>query len=402
MPIQVKCANPECAKSLRVNDELAGKTIRCPACKTPVKVAGATPAMVAAAPKPAAKPTAPPPAPAAKKPAPIPAKTSPKPPPPDDEDVPTLEDFDDMPPAKSKVADKPAAKKSKQDDFDDFDDFDTFTDDPPKKGKVKKDDLDAPKKKGKKDDDYDDDYDAPKKKGKGKGKGKQDADLDDLPDTLWEDCDLFRHERLSTKCLFSIWKTKFTIFNADTEEQIGMAEEHLPTWKGWLRMFRVGPIKFANWLTVDMEIREDAKGPVLFYIRKLAAPMPWQLTSTLEILDFRKRRIGYFKTKLFSLTGGFWIYDDDDKQVAELKGKFSFTKPRMDFIDTEGEILGDVCMSIVDDKKKKKGFQIIWGNIPMVMTMKEHVEDHIPTKVLFLAATMATQIAQNASKATLG
>ena len=397
MPIQVKCANAECAKSLRVNDELAGKTIRCPACKTPVKVAGAAPAMVATAPKPAAKPTAAAPAPAAKKPAPVPAKTSPKPPP-DEEDVPTLEDFDDMPPAKSKVTSKPAAKKGGK-QKDDFDDFDTFTDDPPKKGKAKKGDYDEPKKKGKKDDDYDDDYDEPRKKGKGK---KKNDDLDDLPDTLWEDCDLFRHERLSTKCLFSIWKTKFTIFNADTEEKIGIAEEHLPTWKGWLRMFSLGPIRFANWLTVDVEIREDAKGPVLFYIRKLATPMPWQLSSTLEILDFRKRRIGYFKTKLFSLMGGFWIYDDDDKQVAELKGKFSFTKPRMDFLDVDGEHLGDICMSIVDDKKKKKGFKIIWGNIPMVMTMSEHIEDHIPTKVLFLAATMATQIAQSASKATIG
>ena len=395
MPILVKCANPDCAKSLRVKDELEGKTIRCPACKTPVQVSGtAAPAMVTTAAKPIAKAAAPPPTPA-KKPAPVPAKTSPKPPPPDDDDVPTLEDFDDLPPAKNngKVTNKPAPAKRPAED----EPFDDFTAEPPKKGKSKRDDLDAPKK-GKKDD-PDDDYDEPKKKGKGKKRG----DLADLPDTLWEDCDLFRHKRLATKGKFSLWKNSFRILNPDTEEEIGQAEENLPTWKGWLRMFRAGPIKFANWLTIDVEIREDPKGPVLFYIRKLANPMPWQLTSTLEILDFRKKRIGYFKTKLFSLTGGFWIYDDNDEQVAELKGKFSFTKPRLDFLDVEGELLGDICMSIVDDQgKKKKGFKIIWGNIPMVMTMKKHVRDHIPTKVLFLAATMATQLAYNSSRASIG
>ena len=372
MPIQVKCTNPDCAKALRVNDDLAGKTIRCPACKTPVKLPGAVaPAMAPA--------VAPVPVPAAKKPAPVPAKTSPKPPP--VEDVPTLEAFDDSPPAKAKLTNKPVrAKKPSEDE--NLDDFDNFTDARPKKGKAKKDDPDE-------------DYDEPRKKGKGK---KRDP-LDDLPDTLWEDCDLFRHERLSTKCKFSIWKSKFTILNPDTDEEVGLAEENLPTWKGWLRLFSLGPIRFANWFTVDMEIREEAGGPVLFTMRKLATPMPWQLTSTIEILDFRKRRIGYFKTKLFSLTGGFWLYDDEDKQVAELKGKFSFTKPRMDFLDAEGEHLGDICMSIVDDQgKKKKGFKIIWGAIPMVMTMNEDIRDHIPTKILFLAATMASQLATASSK----
>jgi hypothetical protein len=400
MPIQVRCTNAECAKSLRVNDELAGKTIRCPACKTAVKVSGAAvPATAPAAAKATTKPTsAPPPPPLAKKPAPapIPAKTSPKPPPKDE--VPTLDDFDDFddaPPAKAKITNKPApAKKSKNEEVDDF------TDEAAKKGKAKKDDLDAPKKGKAKDDEVDDDYDEPKK-GK-KGKSKKRDDLDDLPDTLWEDCDLFRHERLATKCKFSIWKTKFTILNPDTDEEIGLAEENLPTWKGWLRLFSLGPVRFANWLTIDLEIREDPKGPVLFTMRKLATPMPWQLTSTIEILDFRKRRIGYFKTKLFSLAGGFWLYDDDGKQVAELKGKFSFTKPRMDFYDVDGEHLGDICMSIVDDQgKKKKGFKVIWGAIPMVMTMKEEIRDHIPTKILFLAATMARQLATASNSASI-
>src|SRR5262245_9161534 len=90
MPIQVKCPNPSCGKSLRVNDELAGKTVRCPACKNALKLPAATPAPVPAA-QPAAKKAAPAPAAAARAPAPAPARekangTRPARPPADEED----------------------------------------------------------------------------------------------------------------------------------------------------------------------------------------------------------------------------------------------------------------------------------------------------------------------------
>jgi len=67
MPIKVQCA---CGKSFAAKDELAGKTVKCPACQQPLKIPGASPASAPA--KPAAKPAAAKPAakPAAAKPAP--------------------------------------------------------------------------------------------------------------------------------------------------------------------------------------------------------------------------------------------------------------------------------------------------------------------------------------------
>lgn len=38
MPILVTCGDSACRKSLRVKDELAGKTIKCPACQKPIRV----------------------------------------------------------------------------------------------------------------------------------------------------------------------------------------------------------------------------------------------------------------------------------------------------------------------------------------------------------------------------
>src|SRR5262245_60284402 len=39
MTIRLKCPNAKCQKVLVVKDELAGKRVRCPACKTSVSVA---------------------------------------------------------------------------------------------------------------------------------------------------------------------------------------------------------------------------------------------------------------------------------------------------------------------------------------------------------------------------
>src|SRR6476469_2018576 len=71
MPIKVQCT---CGKAFAAKDELAGKTVKCPACQQPLKVPGgsAAPAAKPAAAKPAsaqgAKPAAP-----ARAPAPSPA-----------------------------------------------------------------------------------------------------------------------------------------------------------------------------------------------------------------------------------------------------------------------------------------------------------------------------------------
>src|SRR5262245_34092160 len=43
MPVQVVCPNPQCRKSLMVKDELAGQTLRCPACKGTLSAPAAAP-----------------------------------------------------------------------------------------------------------------------------------------------------------------------------------------------------------------------------------------------------------------------------------------------------------------------------------------------------------------------
>jgi len=64
------------------------------------------------------------------------------------------------------------------------------------------------------------------------------------------------------------------------------------------------------------------------------------LRAKVNIIDGDGNHIGYFKSKLFSFGGGFYIYDRSDNQIGEVKGNwkgfnFKITTP-------EGRELGTV------------------------------------------------------------
>jgi hypothetical protein len=301
MPILVKCSSPGCGQALRVNEDLGGKKVRCPKCKTIFTL----PASAKAA---AAKGTPAKPAPAPRKPAR------------DDEDTPPIKAVKRAPAHEDEDDDRPAKK-------------------PVKKAKAK-----------------------------------------DVPSTLWEDCDLLRRDRLMSQVKFSLWGSRFLLYDGDTDEEVGLAAEMLPVWKGLLRPIRLGPVSFRDWMSVDVEVRESADGPVLFTIRKLASPMPWHLTSTIQVLDFRKRLVGYFKTKLFSFTGGFWLYDAGNEKVAELRGKLLPSSRHLDFLSADGHELG--CIT----SRKKGG---LFSTPCLMIDLTDEAREDMRTKVLLLAATMA-------------
>ena len=165
MSVQIAC--PKCQKKLKIEDNLLGKNIKCPACAAVFAVKAPASSTTAAAPPPARTDPEPP------------RKAAP--PPDDDEDEAprrpekaapkAMDDDEDDRPA------KPAAKKSRDDD-DDYDDR-------PKKSSAKKaqddDEDDRPKKAAAKKGRDDDDDDRPKKSAAKKGRDWGDDDDDDRP-----------------------------------------------------------------------------------------------------------------------------------------------------------------------------------------------------------------------------
>jgi len=318
MPIQVKCANAACGKTLRVKDELGGKTIRCPGCQQPMKlpVAEVEPAFAEAEAieKAPAKPSKPAAA------APAVRKGAPPPP---------------VPKAPAKAG-KPEAVSAK-----------------------------GP---------------AAKKGAKAPPPDDDDDDIDPELEKLWDKSDMLNnHERLQVKKKFAFMGAKFHINDPDTEEQVGVAREQISIFTAMLRS-----ISFIRpWMGTNIQVREEEKGPILFTVRK---PVQWfSLTTKIEIYDQFAKKIGYFQTKLFSLTGGFWVYDADGEQIAEVK--VPLLKPYICFNSVDGDELARIANEAWEFKK----FKITFGSLGTNITMSEEVREHINLKVLLVATVIAME-----------
>jgi uncharacterized protein YxjI len=345
VPIQVKCANPACGKVLRVKDELAGKTVKCPACQASLTIPKAGAAAAAPAAKPAAAPAQKPAAPGGTKPVAKPAATKPA------AAGAVQKQAAGGKPAAAKapagaVQKKPGGAANGKSA-------------PPAKAPVK-----AP----------------PKKAAEEEGEGGEGGDL-------WANSELLTHDRFMTKAKFAFAGAKFDITNPDTKEKIGVARERLGWFTCFLRSLTLGPIRFKDWMATVVEVREKPDGPILFTVRK---PMSlFSLVWTVQIWNDKAEQMGYFQTKLFSLFGGFWVYDPRGEQVAEVKAQLKWKAgPRLLFLTADGRELGHISSELME----AKGFKVVWGSPGLTVTMTDEVKDDMTLKVIMLATTLAMEL----------
>ena len=123
----------------------------------------------------------------------------------------------------------------------------------------------------------------------------------------------------------------FDIFDPATQQQIGIAKEEPPEWAKWLRLLvnkRLMPT------TVNVYAAEGS-APELSIHRTFTF-----LRAKIEVREKGGQPMGYLKSKLFSLGGGFLIYDMKDQEVAELKGDWKGWDFK--FIGKDGRQLGRV------------------------------------------------------------
>jgi len=165
----------------------------------------------------------------------------------------------------------------------------------------------------------------------------------------------------------------YDIFNADTGEQVGIAEE-CPS--SWVKLFRWFITK--KLMPTRIEIREHPSGALIAALKKPVA----LFRPVVEVFDGENRRLGYFRAKFISIGGGFYVYDENDKQVAEVKGKWHGWDFK--FVTPEGSELGRVT-------KKWAGLakELFTSADNYVVSIADFLAEQPIAKILLLSAALA-------------
>lgn len=179
----------------------------------------------------------------------------------------------------------------------------------------------------------------------------------------------------------------YDIFDGDTEVQIGVAEEKIDFLTNMLRWFVSKQL-----MPTRVEVREIPDNSLVFTISR-----GWYLfRSRVEIHDADGVMVGYLKSKLFSFSGGFHVYDKNDKQFAEVKGNLFGFNYRVLTPDHDFEM----------GKVTKK-----WGGIAKelftsadtyMVEVNDDLQEQPIGKMLVLAAALATDMIFKSGSNTAG
>lgn len=103
----------------------------------------------------------------------------------------------------------------------------------------------------------------------------------------------------------------YDIFDLDSAAQLGIAQESVGPLIKVLRL-----LINKRLLPTSIEVRRADGGPALLTIKRGVG----FLRTPVQVLDETGRQIGSFKSKVFSLGGGFDVFDATGGKIAEIKG----------------------------------------------------------------------------------
>ena len=105
----------------------------------------------------------------------------------------------------------------------------------------------------------------------------------------------------------------YDILNPTTGQKIGIAKEEPPTWAKWLRL-----VVKKHQLPTAINIYENESQPPVVSIKRGFT----FIRTKIRVFAGDGRSLGYFRSKLLSIGGGFYVFDHADQQVAEVKGNW--------------------------------------------------------------------------------
>jgi uncharacterized protein YxjI len=162
------------------------------------------------------------------------------------------------------------------------------------------------------------------------------------------------------------------LLDPQTQEIIGIAEEKISGWQKFLRLV----VKKAM-LPTRVEVAAASGRPAVLVLTRGFT----FFRSKVRVLDGSGTRIGYLRSKLFSLGGGFHVFSADDQRFAEVKGDWKGWNFRM--VDMTGREMG-----IVTKKWAGLGKEFFTNADQYVIEVKESTSSN----ALVLAAALAIDI----------
>ncbi len=123
----------------------------------------------------------------------------------------------------------------------------------------------------------------------------------------------------------------FDILDPASQATLGVAKEEPPGWAKWLRL-----LVNKQFLPTSVHVYEGTATEPLLSIHRSAT----FLRAKIRVTEAGGKEMGYFKSKLFSFGGGFYVFDPADQQVAEVKGDWKGWD--FQFLGKDGRLLGKV------------------------------------------------------------
>jgi uncharacterized protein YxjI len=167
----------------------------------------------------------------------------------------------------------------------------------------------------------------------------------------------------------------YDILDPATGRTIGIAKEEPPVWAKWLRL-----VIQKHMMPTTVNIYEkEGQPPVLSIHRGFTL-----IRSKIRVVASGKP-LGYFKSKLISIGGGFNVFDNQDQQVAEVKGNWKGWDFR--FISKQGREIGSVTK-----KWAGLGKELFTSADNYIISLKDLSGSSPVASALLLAAGLAIDV----------
>lgn len=168
----------------------------------------------------------------------------------------------------------------------------------------------------------------------------------------------------------------YDILDPETNQLIGVAQENPGTFFKFLRL-----LVNKRLLPTAVEIKPDEQSPPVLTIRRGFT----FLRAKVQVLDKDGSEIGFMKAKLFSLGGGFYVFDKNGTQVAEVKGDWKGWNFKL--LDATGRELGTITK-----KWGGIGRELFTSADNYIIALNEGLNQNPAVVALLLAAGLAIDI----------